>query len=733
MKIVGYADRLSAAAGDTVGFCVSSEHDQVRAELVRIERAGSPRHSSPLQERVVDAGIPPIFEGRRQSTQSGSFISARAEGEFVELGMSVWFQPTLLEDDARPVLTLGDVVIAVAAHGVYALVSDRPVAALEVPLADRAWAYVSLTVDVDGACELRLWSRDRDLSVTRSSVSPVRLSAPRILVGSSGSVRDGVGETFNGRVARPVVSRSAWTPEEDDRLRAGADAVELFGAARVSALQLGFEPSGSAIPDSGLLTSGGEAVQLPVRATPGPFWSGDEVDYRLSPDLFDGVHLHEDDLVDAGWQTDVTWTVPEGLGSGVYALRVSAGDDVDRIPIVITPAPSEQADVLVVLPTWTYLAYSNWRTYAQFEEDRKVRWGESRGVDERDVWLDEHPEFGLSMYDDHRDGSGVVYSSSRRPIVNIRPDYWTPATRGYRHFAQDLQLIEWLENHGLRVAVATDDELDRRGSAALDGFPVVITGSHPEYVSGAILDALSSYTHTGGRLLYLGGNGFYWVTAAHPAHPGTVEIRRGHAGECRWYSAPGEERLASTGEPGGLWRNRGRAPQRIVGVGFSAHGHDQGYGYRRSERSGRPDADWVFDGVDVGVDDVFGLEGEGLGGAGGDEFDRADVGLGTPVDAAVLATTTGFTHFIMQPPEEKYLGYRASNGQLDPKVRGDVVIFDVPGGGAVFSVGSISWSTAMMAHGQTARITKNVIDRFLTDPGPVLRAMESTPMPDSDV
>jgi N,N-dimethylformamidase len=223
--------------------------------------------------------------------------------------------------------------------------------------------------------------------------------------------------------------------------------------------------------------------------------------------------------------------------------------------------------------------------------------------------------------------------------------------------------------------------------------------------------------------MYLGGNGFYQVTARHPGHPDAIEIRRGHAGVATWVSDPGEENLSATGEPGGLWRMRGRAPNVLAGVGFTAQGFDKGSGYARSEASADPSVSWVFDGVKAGVGEVFGAEGPGLGGAAGDELDRADITLGTPADAVVLASSVGHSEQISLVPEEIDHSYAAPPPGIHPKVRADVVLFGRPGGGAVFSVGSIAWSTAMTHAGgdnDTARVTGNVLDRFRDAPGPVI-------------
>ena len=496
----------------------------------------------------------------------------------------------------------------------------------------------------------------------------------------------------------------------------------MLGDRPLSALALGREPAAVTVSDDGALSTGARLVNRPTSAVPGPFWRCAETDFRRCPDEYDALHLHDDDLDDAGWATDVTLTVPADAASGAYALRVRAGEHVDRIPFVVTPAAGAPPQpVLVVLPTWTYLAYANWRTYAEHEEDRVALYGERRGVDARDRWLSRHHELGKSLYDVHTDGSGVVYSSRARPIINIRPDYYTPTTRGLRHFAQDLSLLHWLDGRGEAYDVITDDEIEDRGTEALAGHRVVITGSHPEYSSARMLDAYQEHTDRGGRLMYLGGNGFYHVTNRHPGPGGAIEIRRARGSITAWASGAGEEHLSGSGEHGGLWRWRGRAPQRLTGVGMTAQGFDKASGYRRLPASRDDAVSWVFAGTDVAVGDLFGDRGPGLGGAAGDEIDRADVALGTPADAVVLATSIGHSAAIVLVIDDRTISYSPPSGP-DPRVRSDIVIAGRPGGGAVFSVGSIAWSTAMTHRGgdnDVARITANVLERFRDRDGPV--------------
>jgi N,N-dimethylformamidase len=116
-------------------------------------------------------------------------------------------------------------------------------------------------------------------------------------------------------------------------------------------------------------------------------------------------------------------------------------------------------------------------------------------------------------------------------------------------------------------------------------------------------------------------------------------------------------------------------------------------------------------------DEQIGTSGLG-GGAAGQEVDRFDVKLGSPSHAVVLASATDFGADMLRTKEE-FEGTVAFPNP-DPFVRADMVFFETPGDGAVFSVGSISWFGALSRNeydNDVARITENVVRRFL-DPTP---------------
>jgi len=181
---------------------------------------------------------------------------------------------------------------------------------------------------------------------------------------------------------------------------------------------------------------------------------------------------------------------------------------------------------------------------------------------------------------------------------------------------------------------------------------------------------------------------------------------------------PGEYYLELTREYGGLWRRLGLPPQALVGVGTIACGFDASGYYARTEASFDPRAAFIFEGL--AVDEIIGDFGLVGGGAAGSEVDATDPKLGTPAHALVVARSEGHTANTLICPDEIGFHHPAMDGVQNPLVRADMTFFETPGGGAVFSTGSIAWAGSLSHEGgrnPVSRLTRNVIDRFL-DPTP---------------
>ena len=438
--------------------------------------------------------------------------------------------------------------------------------------------------------------------------------------------------------------------------------------------------------------------------TRGVRWDGRFNTPCQAPDHYTALQLNSDEVLDARWPVRMRWRVPLDLESGCYAFRiVDAGGVTHHASVFVSGAARPRYRCAVLMSTFTYLAYSN--------APEAMRGPDPGGVSRPvEAELDRlRARLGRSLYERHRDGNGVVLCSSRRPLLSVAP--------GHRPwgFVADTLLLDWLEQSDVAFDVITDHDLHRLGRAALEGFDVVLTGHHPEYFTTPMWDGLWLWLSGGGRLMYLGGNGFYWRTAWCEAGE-MIEVRRAEDGTRPHIAPPGEATLAASGEPGGLWRRLGRAPQRLVGVGMAAQGFERATHYRR--RADDPEVAWVFDGV---PGSTFGHEGLLGGGASGWEIDRLDHELGTPRGTWWLASSEHHDPSMLRTKEE-LLSYVAPFA--DAKARSDVVLAPV-GDGDVFSVGSMTWIGSL--HGarlgiatDVARITANVLHRFL-DPAPLPR------------
>ena len=735
LPITGYADRYSVAPGETIAFKVSSAAaEDYEARLVRVI-SGDPNPDGPgIREEPVDADFAGFHPSRVQAIHNGSCgrVSATAPLDSLAsftVAATIW--PTLpLLGRRQAIVSRIDTAsgagfsLEIDEKGTLAAVLSDGGRTCTVSVAKtlraRAWYRVFLSFDAAGG---RLAAGQQALApaltVDDSGSARVSTAFERSCAGAgdllfaarAGESPEGAtpGDHYNGKIEAPRVVAAALDPDAALRCAEGFPAEQL-----VAAWDFSREIPTTRLVDTGPHAMHGETVNLPARAMKGARWTGEEMCWRHAPEHYGAIHFHDDDLYDCGWETDFRFTVPEGWKSGVYAVRLRAGGDEDMVPFFVRAAPGRaQSSACVLFPVFTYVVYAN---FARGNVDdgyraQVARWGA------RPWTPDEHPEYGISTYNHHRDGSGVSYSSRLRPIINQRSGFCAYADpQGgscLRHFAADTHLLAWLEAKGHDFDVITDEDLDAHGVEAIAPYRVVMTTSHPEYHTPGSLDALSDYTGQGGRLMYLGGNGFYWRVAVNPALPGAVEIRRGEGGIRAWAAEPGEYYNAFDGGYGGLWRNSGRAPQRLAGVGFISQGDFHGTGYRRLPASRDPRAAWIFEGVEDEVIGDFGLSG---GGAAGFELDWLDPSLGSPPHALVLARSEAHDDTFVLVPEE-ILTHHATRpgGAARDLIRSDLVYFETPKGGAVFSVGSISFCGSLPHNGfdnNVSRMLDNVLRRF---------------------
>ncbi len=708
MEITGYGDRFGVAPGERVELKLSIDPaGPYEAQLVELLHGDEHPDGPGFQERVVGSAIDGRHDGRPQRADAGSCLvvddGPGLGGDAIEI--EVWAWPTLpaaghvqtiaargtswavgLDADGRLAAWLAD--------------ADAPVARHEDALPARRWVRVRARIDVAaGAVTLTRELPEPDLGVERVATTTGRgrgepAAGPLVWAGAIAPA--GIDRHFNGKLEAPV-------------LRDGDGGL-------LAAWDLARDPERTVVADTGPSSLHGRLVNRPMRAVTGHAWDGTTMDFRCAPEQYAAISFREDDLDDAAWTTDLALDVPADLPSGVYAVRVRAHGLEDHVAFAVGPPRGRAtAPVALVLPTFSYMAYANDHVLRLRDEAWKYV-GLPVAYDPLDEQVERHPEWGRSLYDTHRDGTGCCQSSRLRPIVNLRPRYRWWASGGAQYLASDLYVVHWLRHAEVPFDVLTDEDVHREGADLLGRYRTVLTGTHPEYVTAEMLDGFAGYLAGGGHLMYLGANGFYWVTSTPPETSHVIEVRRGNAGTRAWDSEPGEEHHAFTGERGGLWRHRGRSPNRLVGIGFAAQGwSDPSPGYRRTEASRDPAVSWIFDGVEGDVIGDFGLA---MNGAAGDELDRFDPALGSPPQTVVLASSGGHSRYYAVVHEDLLQTSADVTGETNPNVRADLVYFETTGGGAVFSVGSKSWCASLSWRGydnSVARVTENVLRRFMGD------------------
>lgn len=738
--IAAYTDRLSYAPGDRISLYVSGPPEEVNVRLVRLVRLSAAFGGSELalddDAALVPWGAEGGYQIGSQSTCIGSFLLGEllspTDGTTVSVGAHIWM-PKPLTDADQTIASMSDgtsglrLVVRNGRVVGEVLALSEVVASAEVPhdLHAHRWYFVVLTRTADGTITSFARLADGGEVLSATSSAPTGPQATSVLFGAAtsevveahGDVVRGRGTAlYNGKIEAPFVAAGAMRPEDVERAAGARSTADLPELAILGAWDLA-PHADQARNTARSLTDGPDAtlVNLPASGVTGRRWSGSSLSFVTDPAEWAAIHFHDDDLVDAGWQSTLDAHLPSDIESAMYGIRVAGAGSVDVVPIVVVPAAdADRKPVTVLLSTFTYLAYANERLYDGL--DHSAVSDKPLVITDFDRFRMDTPDFGLSQYDHHSDSSGVMFSTASRPVLNMRHDNQMWLSGSPRHLSADLLLIAWLVQKGIAFDIITDLELHQRGAAALARSRIVITGSHPEYFTGQMLTGLEKYRDAGGHLMYLGANGFYWVTGVVSESPLVIEIRRGYAGIRSWESYPGEVTLTSTREPGGLWRHRGRTPNSLAGVGMAAQGWGSAEPYWRTETGQSEAFAWVFDGVSEEPIGDYGLV---MGGAAGDELDRADFSLGTPTNAVVLASSRGHTRYYQRVIEEVAMNFPGyGGGDQDPEVHADMVYFESPGGGRVFSVGSIAWSGSLLENdgdNGVSRITENVIREFLKE------------------
>lgn len=237
------------------------------------------------------------------------------------------------------------------------------------------------------------------------------------------------------------------------------------------------------------------------------------------------------------------------------------------------------------------------------------------------------------------------------------------------------RLLGWLERHGFPYDFYAETQLDD-GTLDLAAYQALVLSVHPEYWTRRMYERVKRWVFEGGgKLLYLGGNGL------------NCEVELLPDGSVRHCNGPirGLDAAGLGGKESRL-HIRLESEANLLGVAFTPAGAMTGAPYRVLDAT-----HWVFAGTGLTNGDLFGersLHERCPGGASGHETDKVS-------------------------PSSPAHVHRLAKGCNPDDGGADMVIFDTPGGGSVFSVGSINFVASLPVDEAVSRITENVLRRFL--------------------
>ena len=353
------------------------------------------------------------------------------------------------------------------------------------------------------------------------------------------------------------------------------------------------------------------------------------------------------------WNETFQLTVPATWTSGIYsATCTDAQNDPSEITFIVKPNPAERARVALLANVNTWNAYNGWG--------------------------------GLSKY------GGLSRSSALRPNPGAAPADDPHLTRG------ELWIQGWLESAGFRPDVYTDMDFHNDGLDATQ-YRLLIVGTHPEYWTVQMHDNLVAYLGAGGSLAYLGGNGLFEVCS---------------------YAAGGTETQFLGGVDGGA---RGNVLFRVAAGGARAEREVLGVA---TERCGVPGSPYqvlqpghpLFAGTGATTSTTFGNAGLNVG-YGNGKASAWEVDTCNGVGAVGLPWGCALTDVVAVPPSEAPPGLVViARGTNDAPADGgagpgaDMTYYDHPGGGFVFSVGSLTFGGALVVDSFMQQLMRNVMN-----------------------
>lgn len=374
--------------------------------------------------------------------------------------------------------------------------------------------------------------------------------------------------------------------------------------------------------------------------------------------------------------------VPAPERSGLYYFHAeTASGAFFTFPWVVAPA-TPQANIAVLASTNTWNAYNNFGGRSNYintvglppqptvNARLDLRRYHGGGFDE---WASPDEEYKPLSFDRPEPGNSIPRGTEiTDPIAGREGCHLAPT---------EWRLLGWLEREGFAYDLYSDYQL-HSGLLDLDAYQTLIIGVHPEYWSQEMYARVKEWVdQRGGRLMYLGGNGLNCC----------IEFLDETTMRCLSHldSRHGSLGMFDPNNPDRYWDSRFarcvESEANLLGVVTTETGIMTAAPYCVTGAD-----HWIYEGTGLRDGDTFGsasLHERCHGGASGHETDKRSPN--TPQGTQSLAKG------------------------LNPDEGGaEIVTYETPSGGAVFSVGSITYAASLLVDDAVSRITQNVLRRF---------------------
>jgi hypothetical protein len=368
--------------------------------------------------------------------------------------------------------------------------------------------------------------------------------------------------------------------------------------------------------------------------------------------------------LDQQWPVAGEFQIPAGLPSGVYFIVFNKGS-WQRIWLIVRESAAKKASFLVVIPTFTVVAYN---------------------------------AFGGKSTYNYNSPTGIASKVSlARPNFEAMQGNWYPNLN---------DMTKWLSSQ-YDCSYASDTEL-HEDPTLLTGRKCVVFVGHNEYYTWEIRRNIDAYLKQGGNMASFGGNTCWWLIEYDKATRSiTVEKSEEQKNKYYWhrlgYSA--KVQFGCAFENGAF--NYKKLPSLDATIFNEQHWLYDGSGARTSQTFGRTLGRKNGKGVPLGLAsyEVDGIDVEWVQNPKGGFLPQAKPNSGTPASFKVLAFADLTGVDWEKPANKAGTTYNWTTG-----------FYHTQWGGRVFNAGTIEWghafedSTGSVVDSPALHLTRNFLN-----------------------